>query len=128
METTREQLVSDAISFMQSIVSHYGEQAGLKMWDTISEACDSELKGDVFIKMLTGDYGSKLTVTGVRPDANAVSCIKAIRTLDTRGLGLKEAKDFFDACRDRNKSFILEVSASKRSQASRELRVVGFIV
>lgn len=128
METTREQLVADAISFMQSIVGHYGEEKGLAMWETISDACDPGLKGDVFIKMLTGDFGGRITVTGVRADANAVSCIKAIRSVDSRGPGLKEAKDLFDACKYNNKSFIVEVNASKRSIASRELRVAGFIV
>jgi hypothetical protein len=98
------------------------------MWETISDSCDPSLKGDVFIKMLTGDFGGRITVTGVKDDANAVSCIKAIRSVDSRAPGLKEAKEMFDACKYSNRSFTVEVNANRRGQASRELRVAGFIV
>lgn len=128
MDTSREQLVTDAISFMQSIVGHYGQEKGLEMWEAIADTCDPGLKSDIFIKMLTGDFGGRITVTGVITNANAVSCIKAIRSVDLRQPGLKEAKDLFDACKYNNKSFIVEVNAGKRGSASRELRSAGFIV
>ena len=131
METTREQLVADAIGFMQSIVGHYGEQKGLEMWETIADACDPALKGDVFIKMLTGDFGGRITVKGVRPDANAVSCIKAIRSIDKRAPGLKEAKDMYDrvarqrALGERSNEY-LQVMHEKYHHAVLALRNVGF--
>lgn len=128
MSTTRDQLVSDAISFMQSVVGHYGEAKGIQAWESIADSCDPDLKGEILIRMLTGDFSSRITVTGVQEGANAVTCIKAIRTVDERGPGLKEAKDLYDACRYNNKSFIVEAGAGNRGKAVRDLRAAGFLI
>ena len=128
MENSRGQLICDAISFMQSVVGYYGDQKGIQVWETIADACDPDIKGEIFIKMLTGEYSGRINVTGVKNDANAVACIKAIRTIDSRGPGLKEAKDLYDACRYNNKPFNIEVNAKNRGTAARELRTAGFIL
>lgn len=128
MKDDRTQLISDAISFMQSVVGHYGEVKGMKVWEAIADNCDADLKGEVFIRMLTGDFSSRITVTGVQEGANAVACIKAIRTVDERGPGLKEAKDLYDACKFNNKSFIVEAGAGNRGKAARDLRAAGFLI
>ena len=128
MENSREQLICDAISFMQSVVGYYGDQKGIQVWESIADACDPDIKGEIFIKMLTGDYSGRITVTAVKSDANAVACIKAIRSIDARAPGLKEAKDLYDACRYNNKPFNIEVNAKNRGTAARELRTAGFII
>ncbi len=92
----RRQLISDGIAFMRSISDQYGTETGLQLWDRICEVLDPNVKGEIFIAMLTGDTRSKLTIS-CTPDhysTNRIPHIKAIR--EVTGLGLKEAKDLSD--------------------------------
>jgi ribosomal protein L7/L12 len=122
----RAQLISDAIAFMQSIVRHYGEDRGMAMWERMADSCDPALKGEVFIAMLTGQFSGRITLHGVGVGANAVACIKAIRSVDRRRLGLKEAKDMYDGLKFSGKSAIIEVESNLRGRAAQELRAAGF--
>ena len=122
----RAQLISDAIAFMQSVVRHYGEDRGMAMWEQMADFCDPALKGEVFIAMLTGQFSGRITLHGVSVGANAVACIKAIRSVDRRRLGLKEAKDMYDGLKFNNKSAIIEVESNQRGKAAQELRAAGF--
>jgi hypothetical protein len=122
----RAQLISDAIAFMQSIVRHYGEDKGMAMWERMADFCDPALKGEVFIAMLTGQFSGRITLHGVSVGANAVACIKAIRSVDRRRLGLKEAKDMYDGLKFSSKSAIIEVESNLRGRAAQELRAAGF--
>jgi len=126
MEEERAQLVADAIAFLQSLVRHYGDAQGQSAWEKMADFVDPDLKAEVFIAMLTGQFSGRITLHGVTQNANAVSCIKAIRTLDNRRLGLKEAKDIYDGLKFSNKSAILSISAENRRTAAQELRAVGF--
>jgi ribosomal protein L7/L12 len=76
--------------------------------------------------MLTGQFSGRITLHGVRDGANAVTCIKAIRTVDNRRLGLKEAKDMYDGLKFNSKSAIIEVESNQRGRAAQELRAAGF--
>jgi hypothetical protein len=125
-DDNRSQLVADAIAFMQSIVRHYGEKKGMEVFENLSDIVDPNIKGEVFMTMLTGQFNGRITLQGVDPHANAVSCIKAIRTIDKRSLGLKEAKDIYDGLKYNAKSATLEVTANQRGKAAAELRAVGF--
>lgn len=124
----RSQLVADAIAFMQSLVRHYGESRGMETFERLADSADPELKGEVFIAMLTGQFSGRITLHSVADGANAVSCIKAIRTVDNRRLGLKEAKDIFDGLKYNGKTAVLEVSSNDRGRAASELRTAGFVL
>ena len=78
--------------------------------------------------MLTGNFSNRVTVTGVQDGANAVACIKAIRSVDNRRLGLKDAKDIYDGLRFNGKKFNLEIDSKFRSKAVRELRDAGLVI
>lgn len=96
-EDTLDQVVYDAVRFLQSLTTHYGAEKGMEIWETIGTAVGREVKGRVFFAMMTGETTGrvKFTVdTGTGYNPNAVSCIKAIRTFT--GWGLKEAKDKYD--------------------------------
>ena len=124
----RGQLVADAIAFMQSLVRHYGESKGMETFERLADHADPGLKGEVFIAMLTGQFSGRITIHSVIDHANAVACIKAIRTVDNRRLGLKEAKDIYDGLKYNNKSAVIEVSAKDRNKAASELRNAGFVL
>lgn len=124
----RQQLVQDSISFMQSVVQYYGQEKGMEMWEKLSDICDPDLKGDVFVAMLIGEHSGRITINKVQDSANAVSCIKALRSVDIRGPGLKEAKDMYDGLKFNNKRIIVEVEGKNRNYAVRELRDAGFVI
>lgn len=95
-DENRRQLISDGIAFMRSISDQYGTETGLQLWDRICEVLDPNVKGEIFIAMLTGDTRSKLIIS-CSPDQYTtyrIPHIKAIR--EVTGLGLKEAKDLSD--------------------------------
>ena len=124
----RSQLVYDSINFMQSIVRNYGQEKGMLAWETIADTIDPALKGEVFVAMLIGDFSGRITVSSLVNGSNAVACIKAIRSVDNRRLGLKEAKDMYDALLYQNKSIQVEVHGKNRTDAVRQLRDAGFVV
>lgn len=124
----RSQLVYDSINFMQSIVRNYGQEKGMQAWETIADTLDPELKGEVFVAMLIGDFSGRITISGLVNGSNAVACIKAIRSVDNRRLGLKEAKDMYDALLYQNKSVQIEVHGKNRTTAVNELRTAGFVI
>ena len=62
-EENRRQLISDGIAFMRSISDQYGTETGLQLWDRICEVLDPNVKGEIFIAMLTGDTRAKLTIS-----------------------------------------------------------------
>lgn len=128
IDESRSQLIHDSISFMTSLVHHYGQDKGMEVWEKIADLCDPNLKGEIFMVMLTGVFSNRITVAGIQDGANAIACIKAIRSVDNRGPGLKEAKDMYDGLKFSNKKFVLEVNNTTRGKAVSELRDVGFIV
>jgi ribosomal protein L7/L12 len=124
----RSQLLADTIAFMQSLVRHYGESRGMETFERLADHVDPTLKGEVFIAMLTGQFSGRITLHGIANGANAVACIKAIRALDSRRLGLKEAKDIYDGLKYNGKTAVLEVPSNDRGRAAGELRTAGFLL
>ena len=124
----RSQLIYDSINFMQSIVRNYGQEKGMLAWETIADTLDPSLKADIFMAMLVGEFGGRIHVAGIKDTGNAVACIKAIRSVDNRNLGLKEAKDLYDGLRYNNTAFQLEVVNTRRPAAVSELRSAGFLL
>ena len=91
-------IIQTGINFMRSITEAYGAEEGMKLWDTISSTLDPDIKGNIFIALLTGEYNDQLSIkldmVRYNQCVNRVEGIKAIRTVT--GLGLKEAKDLHD--------------------------------
>ena len=92
------QLLQSGIHFMRSITEAYGSEEGMRLWDAIASTLDPDIKGKIFIALLTGQYNDQLTLqidmVKYRGHVNRVEGIKAIRM--ATGLGLKEAKDIHD--------------------------------
>ena len=136
-EDHKTAVISNGLHFMRSITEAYGADEGLKLWDTIASTLDPDVKGQIFMAMVTGNYNDRIHLKGLHPygQENAVACIKAIREWDKRGLGLKEAKDMYDrlARRDdlnqpRPSNEYLHVMHEKYHHAVLALRNVGFNV
>lgn len=94
-EDTMEMVVRDGIRFLESLTRHYGPEEGMRIWDGIGEVIGSEVKGQIFFAMLTGESSNRVKfVQKAGNNGNAVAIIKAIR--HASGCGLKEAKDKHD--------------------------------
>ena len=99
----------------------------MKLWDTIAATLDPDVKGQIFFAMLTGEYNNIVNITGHNPGADRVRMIKTIRSVDKRGLGLKEAKDMSDYLSN-GQMIKLEIDPAVRHMALSELRRAGFHV
>ena len=124
----RRQLISDGIAFMRSISDQYGTETGLQLWDRICEVLDPNVKGEIFIAMLTGDTRAKLKIScyPVQLYTNRIPCIKAIR--EVTGLGLKEAKDLSDLMYNGQTLSITIKEGLSRQYAKDVLKDAGLIV
>jgi len=123
----KEEIIQSGISFMRSITEAYGADEGMKLWDTIASTLDPDVKGQIFFAMLTGEYNNIVNITGHNPGADRVRMIKTIRSVDKRGLGLKEAKDMSDYLSN-GQMIKLEIDPAVRGMALSELRKAGFHV
>jgi hypothetical protein len=101
-EEHKTAVISNGLHFMRSITEAYGAEEGLKLWDTIASTLDGDVKGQIFLAMITGTYNNRVHLKGLGRSArdNAVACIKEIRLWS--GLGLKESKDMYDRLRNRD--------------------------
>jgi hypothetical protein len=123
----KQDIIQSGMNFMRSITEAYGTDEGMKLWDTIASTLDPDVKGQIFFAMLTGEYNNIITIASHSPNANRVAMIKAIRTVDRRGPGLKEAKDMSDLISS-GKVIKIEVDPTNRNKALVELRSAGFNV
>ena len=123
----KEEVIQSGISFMRSITEAFGADEGMKLWDTIAATLDPDVKGQIFFAMLTGEYNNIVNITGHNPGADRVRMIKTIRSVDKRGLGLKEAKDMSDYLSN-GQMIKLEIDPAVRHVALSELRRAGFHV
>ena len=121
----KQDVIQSGINFMRSITEAFGTDEGMKLWNTISETLDPDIKGQIFFALLTGEYNGIITLTGSQVSANKVALIKAIRSVT--GVGLKEAKDVCDNLWS-GKPQKLNVDPKNRNLALRELRDAGFYV
>jgi hypothetical protein len=123
----REDIIQSGINFMRSITEAYGTDEGIKLWEQISSVLDSDIKGQIFFSLLTGEYNAIISISGRQPGANRVGLIKAIRSVTLPSLGLKEAKDLSDKL-DSGKIIKLTVDPKNRNSSLSELRNAGFYV
>jgi hypothetical protein len=123
----KQDVIQSGINFMRSITEAYGTDEGMKLWDNIASVLDPDVKGQIFFAMLTGEFNGMLTLSGCSPGSNRVARIKAIRSVTSPNLGLKEAKDISDLV-DSGKPTKININPKYRSTAINELRDAGFYV
>lgn len=123
----KQDIIQSGMNFMRSITEAYGNDEGMKLWDSIASTLDPDVKGQIFFAMLTGEYNNIISINSHQPHANRVAMIKAIRTIDRRNLGLKEAKDMSDSLSS-GKTIKLDVEPRNRAASLNELRKAGFNV
>jgi ribosomal protein L7/L12 len=123
-EEYKQDLIDAGIFFITRISEAYGAEEGIKLWEQIATVLDPDVKGEIFMAMLTGEYSyGRITVHCANPNANKVAIIKAFRNVDKRNLGLKEAKDLADQLHLR--PIVIEVHPRQRTSAIKELQSVG---
>lgn len=119
----KESIISSGLEFMRSITECYGVDKGMKLWDDIASTLGNDVKGEIFFAMISGEYTTKIRVSGTVHDR--IASIKTIRTYT--GLGLKEAKDLSDEMQS-GKVILLKLTDPKlRTSAIRDFRSVGHV-
>ena len=126
-EEHKQDIIQSGINFIRSITEAYGSDEGMKLWEAMADTLDPSIKGHIFFAMLTGEYNSVISIYKFESAANKVSMIKALRVVDKRRLGLKEAKDMCDSLLVGN-SIKVEVEPNTRNSALLQLRMAGFTV
>ena len=122
-------LINDSIRFLESLGNYYGVERAMEVWQALGSTVGDDVKGQVFMTMLSGNNHSMRLELG-RPampfsghtHSVAVPVIKAIRT--ATGLGLKEAKDLWDATEVSSVS-ITCMSRTHANDARREFLKLG---
>lgn len=124
MNDELDEVVFDGIRFLESMTRYYGAEKGMALWESMGEALGDEVKGKVFFSMLTGETSGRVRFSaGTATDA--VGVIKAIRS--ATGVGLKEAKDYWDLSKVKIVSVEVHDRDAKR-QLERSLRDLGLLV
>lgn len=126
-EEHKQDIIQSGINFIRSITEAYGSDEGMKLWEAMADTLDPSIKGHIFFAMLTGEYNSVISIYKFDSAANKVAMIKAIRTVDKRRLGLKEAKDMCDSLLVGN-TIRVEVEPNTRNSSLLQLRMAGFNV
>lgn len=121
----KQDVIQSGINFMRSITEAYGTDEGMKLWDSITNTLDPDVKGQIFFSMLTGEFNGVITISSCQPGSNRIAMIKAIRIVS--GLGLKEAKDLNDLLIS-GKSIKVNCNPKLKNEALAELRSAGFNV
>ena len=126
-EEYKDSIIQNGINFMRSITEAYGSDEGMKLWDTISNSLDPDIKGQIFFVLLVGDYDSTITINQYQcpMDVDKISLIKTIRYLDKRSIGLKDAKDKVDALFFDGSPIRLVINSNSRASALYELGRLG---
>jgi hypothetical protein len=121
----RDAIISNGLHFMRAITEAYGAEEGMRLWETIAGTLDPDVKGQIFIAMLTGTYNDTIVLRRAQAAgiANRVAAIKEIR--NWTGLGLKEAKDTSDLV-ESGMAVRIKVKPQEHHSAMRALRAVGF--
>ena len=121
----KQDVIQSGINFMRSITEAFGTDEGMKLWDTIADTLDPDIKGQIFFALLTGEYNGVVVLTGSVASANKIALIKAVRSVT--GMGLKEAKDVCNNLWSGTPQK-LNIDAKNRNLVLHELRNAGFYV
>ena len=119
-------VISTGLHFMRAITEAYGPDEGMRLWETIANTLDPDVKGQIFFAMLTGTHNDTVVVRGLQLNGiDKVKCVKEIRNWS--GLGLKEAMDFWNQVYHGGVAR-LTVKPAEHHMAVVSLRNVGFVV
>ena len=122
-EDQKEVLTSDSITLMRSLAEIYGSDAGMDLWNSIGDTLGADVKDVVFMNLLVGNLGNRVTVRVVDDRLDwKVPVIRAIR--NATGMGLKDAKDKAEL----EMPYHISVPSSKRMELVRQLKDVGCTV
>lgn len=121
-----DMIVSDSIALIRTISLAYGSEEGMKLWETIADTLDPDIKGKVFFALLTGDCEDRITMSGAVAGTNKIACIKAIRQYT--GMGLVEAKNAYENAGDYSSKVTVKCDPKQRRAFIDELRQNGMIV
>jgi hypothetical protein len=124
-EEYKEQIVESGIDFLRTIKEAYGSEEALALWEQINSVLDPDIKGLIFLRLLTGEYSGSIIVVGFE-GADRVGRIKTLREIT--GLGLKETKDLDDKVYYTKDSFKVIPVKFKRNQAIKKLESAGYIL
>jgi ribosomal protein L7/L12 len=120
-ENQKDEVLNSSMNLMRTITDIWGAERGMELWDSIATTLGQDVKGAIFFAMLTGEGLGDVILTKVNTN-QAIETIKAIRA--ATGMGLKEAKDTYDAARD--KGFAkFSVYPKERVAFLKQLRNIG---
>lgn len=119
-------IVSDGIAFIRSITVAYGSDEGMKLWDTIADTLDPDIKGKIFFSLLTGSHEDRVILSGAVAGSNKINCIKIIRQFT--GMGLSESKNAYENAGDFGQKVVIKVNPKHRRECIDDLRQNGMIV
>lgn len=94
-ELTADDVAFAGIQFINALTRFYGVDQGMAVWNMISSAVSTEIKGKIFFSML-GNGQTKIIFSAADAvsKGNAVAVIKAIRA--HTDFGLRESKQLWD--------------------------------
>lgn len=121
----KQDIIQSGINFMRSLTEAYGTDEGMKLWNSIADTLDPDVKGQIFFAMLTGEFNGIITISSFQPGSDRISMIKAIRVVS--GLFLKDSKDLIDELAG-GKTIKINCNPKQRTEALAELRNAGFNV
>lgn len=129
-EDHRDNVISAASVFVQTITAAYGADAGIALWERISEVIDPEIRASVFMEMLagahTGGWRIKIPIqsfSGGRGLDRRVEFTRFVKDVDIRNLSLRGAVDISDDVASGRETYIL-IRFSDRKYIIDQLRSV----
>ena len=122
-EDHKDAIITNGLHFMRSITEAYGADEGMRLWETIANTLDGDVKGQIFFAMITGTHNNRIVLKRVGANTDRVARIKEIRNWTV--LGLKEAKDVSDMA-ELGKPTSITVKPQEYGSAVVGLRKVGF--
>lgn len=126
-EEYKDRIVQDGLIFISTISAAYGAEEGIKLWEAISEAIDPDIKGEIFMAMLSGVLPGRIIIKGIPANySHGVDRISFIRTIrEHTGLGLKEAKEAMEKVWSGGEIKLVLSTDTTKGAAIRALRSIG---
>ena len=124
-EDHKDAIIANGLHFVRSITEAYGADEGMRLWETIANTLDPDIKGQMFFAMLVGTHNDRIVLKPAKANGllDKVAAIKEIRIWT--GYGLKDAKDAADQVLGGGR-ITLKVKPAEHGHAVQGLRKVGF--
>jgi hypothetical protein len=137
-----EKIVPLCVDFMRVLNDELGAEPALQVWENITNGLGDDIKGRVFIAMLSDYGGTNVTLTALRGryynfsnneivsnpliygfGHNKVAAIKCIRNYT--GMGLKDTKEVMDDMEKGKQVGVKCTNWKYRTAFVRELNILG---